>query len=98
MKDDVIGAGDLDAKARLVDGGVLAKRGKGKEDAALRVRPAPTGQIDVGDPGGRRCISADVIEELVESGQANAAPGEQAQEEDGVQALPEAPAHGKQFS
>jgi hypothetical protein len=93
LKDDVIAAYDLDAKGRLVDNSELVNRNDGVKDAVLGVGTATVGGIEVGNTGGRRGLPTSVIEQLIESGQAYAAPGEQSKEEGRVE-LPEGPAHG----
>jgi len=78
-----------------MDSNERAKRCEGGERAMLGVSAAPVGWIEMGDPGGRSGFPAAMVKELVERGQACAAPGEQRQEQDCVQALADGPAHGK---
>jgi hypothetical protein len=95
VEDDVIGGDDLYAKELLGDGGVLADRGRGHQDAMLGVSAAPARGIEVGDAGRWGRVPPHVVEQLVQGGQACAAPYEQCQEEECVQALADGPAHGK---
>ena len=78
-----------------MDSNERAKGCEGGERAMLGVSAAPVGWIEVGDPGGWSGFPAAMVKELVERGQACAAPGEQRQEQDCVQALADGPAHGK---
>lgn len=77
MEDDGFGADNLYAEVRLGDGGVLADRGGGHEGAVLGVGAAPARGIEVGDAGRRGRVPAHVVEQLVQGGQSNPAPGEQ---------------------
>jgi hypothetical protein len=95
VEDDVIGGEDLYAKELLGDGGVLADRGRGHQDAMLGVGAAPARGIEMGDAGRWRRVPAHMVEQLVQGGQTGAAPDEQRQEKDCVQALADGPAHGK---
>jgi hypothetical protein len=95
LEDDVICADDLYAEELLGDGGVLADRGRGRQDAMLGVGAAPARGIEMGDAGRWRRVPARMVEQLVEGGQACAAPDERRQEGDRVQALADGPAHGK---
>jgi hypothetical protein len=83
-------------EGRLMDSNERAKRGEGGERAMLGVSAAPVGWIEVGDSGGWTGFPAAMVEELVERGQPGAAPDEQRQEEDRVQALSDRPAHGRE--
>jgi len=96
MKEPIIRDDDLGMEDRLMDSNERAKRGEGGERAMLGVSAAPVGWIEVGDPGGRSGFPAAMVKELVERGQACAAPGEQRQEQDCVQALADGPAHGRE--
>jgi hypothetical protein len=94
-EDDVICTDDLYAEELLVDGGVLADRGRRHQDAMLGVGAAPPRGIEVGDASRWGCVPAHMVEQLVEGGQSRAAPDEQRQEGDCVQALSDGPGHGK---
>jgi hypothetical protein len=87
VEDDVIGGDDLYAKELLGDGSMLADRGRGHQGAMLGVGAAPARGIEVGDTGRWGRVPAHMVEQLVKSGQACAAPDEQRQEDDCVQAL-----------
>jgi hypothetical protein len=95
VEDDVIGGDDLYAKELLGDGSVLADRGRGRQDAMLRVGAAPARGIEMGDASRWGRVPAHMVEQLVEGGQTCAAPDEQRQEDECVQALSDGPAHGK---
>jgi hypothetical protein len=93
-EDDVVCADDLYAEELLVDGGVLADRGRRHQDAMLGVGAAPARGIEVSDAGRWGRVPAHMVEQLVEGGQTCAAPDEHGQEEDCVQAVSDGPAHG----
>jgi hypothetical protein len=95
VEDDVICGNDLYAEELLGDGSALADRGRRHQDAMLGVGAAPARGIEVGDAGRWGRVPAHMVEQLVQSGQANPAPDEHRQEEDCVQALSDGPAHGK---
>jgi hypothetical protein len=95
VEDDVICGDDLYAEELLGDGGVLADRGRRHQDAMLGVGAAPARGIEMGDAGRWGRVPAHMVEQLVERGQAGAAPDEQRQEYDCVYALSDGPAHGK---
>ena len=95
MEDDVIGGDGLYTEKLLGVGGVLADRGRRHQDAMLGVGTAPARGIEVGDAGRWGRVPAHMVEQLVQGGQTCAAPDEQRQEDDCVQALSDGPAHGK---
>jgi hypothetical protein len=76
-------------------GNERANRGEGGECAMLGVDATPARGIEVGDAGRWGRVPPDMVEQLVQGGQTCAAPDEQCQEGDRVQALAEGPAHGK---
>ena len=82
VEDDVIGGDDLYAKELLGDGGVLADRGRGHQDAMLGVGAAPARGIEMGNACRWGCVPPHMVEQLVQGGQACAAPDEQCEEGD----------------
>jgi hypothetical protein len=80
MKEPIIRDDDFGAEDRLMGGNERANRGERGQGAMLGVSAAPLGWIEVGDAGRWPRVPAAVVEELVQRGQAGAAPGKDGQE------------------
>jgi hypothetical protein len=94
-KRSLVPAVDFEAEDGVVDRGKLPNGGNRRQDAVLGVSAAAMGRIEMRQTERRVGVSAAVIEQLVERGQAGAAAQEQREQQQGVQPVPQVPTHAK---